>query len=348
MQAEFLSTTDDRYRELLGALPHDVYHTAAYLAHAGRHEGGRSVAFAAHDQGTTFLVPLLLRKLPGELGTPADWADATTPYGYAGPLTCGQVGAAAVEDFLRCFRAAAADRGIVSVFVRWHPLFPPPEIGAEWRTQCLGETVYLDLTRSPAELDAEVRSGHRYEIRRLEKNGFSVVMDDWSHYARFQQRYVETMQRVGARESYFFADGYFRELRDLLGRALHLGCVLAADGELAAAALFTETQGIVQYHLSATAAEFHKLSPGKLLLSHVRGWARQRGNRFFHLGGGLGAREDSLFRFKAGFSKLRARYCVSRLVVDPSRYAWLSQQWHHLHHDRAEAGEFFPCYRAAA
>ena len=65
-----------------------------------------------------------------------------------------------------------------------------------------------------------------------------------------------------------------------------------------------------------------------LMLHFVRGFMKARGNRVMHLGGGLGGAHDSLFDFKAGFSKDRQPFRTWRVVVDPVRYAELSRARH--------------------
>src|SRR5204863_2673190 len=124
----------------------------------------------------------------------------------------------------------------------------------------------------------------------------------------------KTMHRVAARENYSFSLAYFHNLREALGPLLQIASVVSPQGEVAAAALFTECCGIVQYHLSGADERFLRLAPTKLLLDDVRYWAKERGNRLFHLGGGLGAASDSLFDFKAGFSRHRGTFCTSRIV----------------------------------
>ena len=78
-------------------------------------------------------------------------------------------------------------------------------------------------------------------------------------------------------------------------------------------------------------------------LEQVRIWAKQNGFTWFHLGGGVGAAEDSLFRFKAGFAKTFRTFSVARYIHDPARYEDLVAL-------RAGAGAppapgFFPAYR---
>jgi len=69
----------------------------------------------------------------------------------------------------------------------------------------------------------------------------------------------------------------------------------------------------VQYHLSATPDGEVRSGGAKVILDEVTKWARERGSRWLHLGGGLGGSEDDpLFRFKAGFSKIRLPFKVAR------------------------------------
>lgn len=64
-------------------------------------------------------------------------------------------------------------------------------------------------------------------------------------------------------------------------------------------------------------------SPTTLETDCVRQWAKARGNRVLHLGGGVGAAKDPLFEFKAGFSPGRWRFQSLRLVSDPALYQTL-------------------------
>jgi hypothetical protein len=118
---------------------------------------------------------------------------------------------------------------------------------------------------------------------------------------------------------------------------------------VAAAGLFTGVGDIVQFHLSGTSPEFVKSGPSKLMLHRVRLWAKEAGFRWLHLGGGVGASEDSLFEFKAGFSDLREVFSSFRAVLDAERYEVLVQRWSSATGARADdPGAFFPAYRAPA
>jgi hypothetical protein len=57
-----------------------------------------------------------------------------------------------------------------------------------------------------------------------------------------------------------------------------------------------------------------------VLLDEVRRWAARRGNRLFHLGGGRGGQCDSLFDFKAAFSKQTYDFYTWKGIIEPSVY----------------------------
>lgn len=334
MLTDFLKPADFRWRQVLDAVRHDVYDLPGYAALSGEADGAEPLAFYARENDACCLVPLLRRRLPAHLHAPAGWSDAISPYGYSGALFAGDDRWA--SRAVRAFREACAARGILSVLLRLHPLLAAPEeaLAAEGEVVAHGETVWVDLTAA-----AQVRSDHRAGIRRLRREGFGVRVDDWSLYGRFQEIYAETMSRLDADSAYRFSASYFQRLAEELGAHLHLISVVAPDGAVAAAGLFTELGGVAQFHLSGTAEAYRRLAPSKLMLDAAIEWARANGNRVLHLGGGLGARQDSLFEFKAGFSPLRARFATWRMICDPARYAALSG---------GAVVESFPAYRRAA
>jgi hypothetical protein len=82
------------------------------------------------------------------------------------------------------------------------------------------------------------------------------------------------------------------------------------------------------------------MAPANAFLDEMRIMATQEGYKVFNLGGGLGSKEDSLFDFKASFSKDRRDFRVWKYVVDDVIYASLS-----LKNNVKPNCEFFPRYR---
>jgi hypothetical protein len=347
MTVGYLSTTDPRWKALLGEVSHDVYHLPEYLQLSAAYEGGEehvsAKAFYMQRDTSFCLIPLLVRSLPASLGAPPNWRDVASPYGYAAPLFRGNP--SWIDHALTTFAEDCRSRGIVSAFLRLHPLLEVPPVLSQYGDLVKhGETVYVDLSLSESELWSQTRGRLRSYINALQRSGFHSRFEDWSAYDKFVHIYRQTMARLQATDFYRFPVQYFHDLRVALGDKLHLCSVFDAHGDLACGALLTETGGIVQYHLSGSADRFLPFSPSKLMLHDVILWAKRAGHRLLHLGGGLGGQADSLLHFKAGFSPLRSEFLTYRLVFDREKYHHLCQQIE----PGTVSNNYFPQYRIIA
>jgi hypothetical protein len=349
MATELLAADDSRWRLFLERARHDTYHHPEYARVAAQYEGGEPFAFHVDDGDSALLMPLLVRELPPELGAPREWRDATSPYGYSGPIATR-----GVDDYtLRCSLASlheiARERSIVSAFIRMNPFCPVPaqafaEIGTVVNH---GPVVYVDLTKSLDQLWAETRSNHRRNITRLIRLGYSVEMDDWNSYPVFRELYRRTMERRSASAFYFFSDEYFNELREMLGDHLHLCTVRAPQGDIAASGLFMLSNGIAEYHLGGTADDHLARAPSKLMFDFVRRWAKETGASVLNLGGGVGGSAGPLQQFKTGFSEAQADFHTVRIVFDHEGYQRLVAASRQIRSVDDAHDSFFPAYRQA-
>lgn len=338
MRVELLAPGAPAWADVLRRAPHDFHHLPAYAEVAARHEGGEPVAALVRDGDARLLQPLVLRRIEGAVDL-----DAVTPYGYAGPLWCAS-SPAFVRDGTAALVEALRARGLVSMFVRLHPVLDPGPsvahaVGAVVRH---ADTVSIDL-RLPADAMWRLtRAGHRNAINRARRRGDRVRLDpEWRRLLQFAGFYRDAMRRVGAGRGYLFGDDYFLGLRRALGAHGHFAVVEIA-GEVAAAGIFSEVDGLVQWHLSADDPRFRSEQPTKTLLHHMRIWGHERGHHTLHLGGGIGAEEDMVHRFKTGFSPQRHPFHTWRVVIDRERYRELCA----ARGVEADERSFFPAYRA--
>lgn len=351
MTGEFITTTDQRWGEFLAEVSHDFYHLPEYVDFAARHEGGVATAFLGREGEQALLIPLLLRRVPEELGGLSTWRDASSPYGYPSPLLHPSAKPHQARHLLHAFLRCSRESHIIAVFLRFHPLLPNPlpefcELGTVIRH---GQTVWIDLRAEGESLWRSTRENHRRGITALRQGGFQARLDHQSDWPAFVAVYAATMARLHADSFYFFPENYFRDLGAALGERLHLCTILSPQNEVAAAGLFTAVNGIVQYHLGGTAEPYLHQAPSKLMFDHMRNWARDNGQRLFHLGGGVGGRDDTLFRFKAGFSRTTADFHTCRMVIDHGHYGWLNRRFRQQQEATTEIDEdFFPLYRGAA
>jgi dTDP-4-amino-4,6-dideoxygalactose transaminase len=327
---------------------YDFHHLPQYHRVEERRLNAIAHLFTYCEGDYLIALPLLLRSagevLPG-------WNDATSVYGYGGPVASHErIPEPVVRNFHAAVRAALVERRVTAAFSRLHPLIAQRDLLSglgECRTS--GQTVSIDLTMSLAEQRAQYRRSNKSLINRQRREAvLTCVYDQEKRYlSEFVSIYEETMRRVNAAHIYFFAKDYFSELARELGSMLHL-FVAIIGGQAAAAGLITVCDGTVQYHLGGTRSEFLKLSPMTLIFDTVRLWASEIGARAFHLGGGVGAKEDSLFHYKIGFSDRRHNFGTWRWVVVPEIYQELCERQarrNELQGLEPASADYFPAYR---
>lgn len=315
-EAGLIGPDDERWTQALARVDHDVYHLPEYVRLDAGRSGGTPVAFHYTDGDRIVLLPLVLRPIPD-----TDQLDATSPYGYPGPVSNAPPDDEAFwSSACRALTEVLCARGVVTAFIRLHPLLtaPLPALSGVGTVVHHGQTVALDLTLTPEQMWSQTGRTHRNQINKSRRADVSIVVDDWDRLESWIGTYHANMRRVGATGFYFFEPGYFHGLRAALGPRLHLAVALA-DDEVLGGNLFFEHGGIMHTHLQSTRDGDIRYAD-KLLYDEIRRWGRDRGNRVFHIGGGLGGESDSLFRFKASFGAGRHDFHTWRVVADPAAF----------------------------
>lgn len=354
INSQVISLSNPLWSKTLQVLRHDIYHLPEYMHIEAIRNNAEPEAILIVDNDNIFFVPYLLRRcsklFEENLLTPEIF-DVVSPYGYPGILLNDS--AYSKFDFLNLALAQLLNilqaKGVCSAFFRLHPILNQGfnEILSSDICKINGGTVSIDLMLSEAEIWQHTRAEHRNHINRAKRAGFKAkIVKFEDHISEFICLYKETMNRVNAKEVYYFDEDYFNKLATL-NEKIHLG-IVELDGQVTCAVVLTEAGGIVQYHLGGTKNEFLKQSPSKLMFDYVRFWAKERGNKVFHLGGGVGGSKDSLYHFKAGFSRERNNFLTLRLIADEEKYRYLvnlQAKALNTEADELVKNDFFPAYR---
>jgi len=244
-----------------------------------------------------------------------DWE---TPYGYGGPLTDAAISADSKRLFEREISEYCRENGIVSQFVRFHPLLRNYEVMPEViESRYLKDTIYIDTSDRDL-IVKNMDTKNRNMVRKARKNGVVIVRKEIEDFEDFIRMYQETMKKNGAEDYYTFERTYFESLAAMKENA----CILYAmyEGQPISGSILYFNDRFMHYHLSGSHTEFRKYSPGNLLLYEAACLANEKGITRFHLGGGMEA-EDSLFGFKKQFNKNgRAKFVVGRTIFDRRKY----------------------------
>ena len=172
MRAQLLDVAAQQWRAFLSETLHDFYHLPAYVALCAAQERGEPRALFVEDGRRRVLLPLIVRDIPR-----SNRHDATSPYGYPGPLACGTDDPGFLSEGLAAGMATLREAGIVSVFVRLHPLLnssPPEGIG---EVVLHGDTVSVDLVLPWTTIWAQTRHNHRRDIAKAVRSGLVARMD---------------------------------------------------------------------------------------------------------------------------------------------------------------------------
>ena len=370
MHFNILDTNNIQWRETLTLIKHDIYQLPEYVDLEANRTNTIPQAFLAIENDKIFFVTYLIRSCQDIINKCSDLLspeqrsssftteifDAISPYGYSGIL----LNEAAKQDSNFCnlalekFRNCLQEKNICSVFIRLHPI-----LNKNWHQIFTsdtflenGTTVSIDLTPTREEIWSQTKSSHRNKINRCTKKfGLTATITNFSQkIAEFCQLYEETMARVIAQDIYYsFNKKYFQQMASAIGDHLYLCLVNAPSGEIVSAGLYTECGGIIQAAFGGISNNFVKQSPSILEIDTVRWWAKEQGYQYLHLGGGVGGSEDSVYKFKAGFSPLRHTFLTLRIICDRNKYNYLvnlKAQTANISAEKLENSNFFPAYRS--
>lgn len=317
---------------------YDCYHTFEY--HAISKQMDEIPKLLVYRSNKTLIaLPILMRPIPN-----TEFFDCTSVYGYPGPIFNK---ATYEEDFIvfqQCLESYFLSKKVISVFSRLNPFIENQENALQTLgyIEELGDVVNIDLTKDidlQRQLFSKTTKRYLNKSRRICYTKKSQLEED---ILTFIDLYYENMDRVNAKKSYYFDREYFiRMLESKEFKAEVIYAVLQETDEIISAAMMMKTNDIVQYHISGTKNDYLHLTPIRLLLDEIRIDGTHEGYKYFNLGGGLGSEEDSLFQFKASFSKDFKTFKVWKYVVNPSIYNKLAKQ----NSVESDDVSFFPKYR---
>ncbi len=313
----------------------DVYYRSGYACASEAAGHGKAIGLLLAAQRIQVLVPLLLRPLsdlPFAAGEPG--FDAATPYGYGGLLPLSEME-----------RPAEADvNSLLDVLQQW---CRDPQ-----------QATLLHYRLPTVAVDLAPWDSARQRIAGLHRNRRAALNDarrclgvSWSGsdvplpeaLALFQPIYEQRMACLNASSYYFFPFEYYASLAE--GLSNNLAVALAwLDQKLVGAALFLVDRQFAHYHLTGSNEDGRKYEADTLLVNAGAHWARERGCRFLHLGGG--GDSNGLYRYKRSFGGDVYRYHTLDVIADESRYRNLVERRLRYESVPQIRQGFFPQYRA--
>ena len=317
---------------------YDFYHTYDY--HHIELKSYQTPTLLKYSQDDfTIALPLLIQKIEG-----TSYYDATSVYGYAGPISNNLPNDFDNSEFIERLKLYFKNHQIIAVFSRLNPYINNQKsiLNNYGNLTQQGSVVNIDITLNTDIQRQNYQSRLKTHVNKSRRNCDIKKATSKEDVQEFINIYYENMKRVNAEDSYFFDKNYFLEI--LNSTDFESEILLAIDKQtkqIIAGSMFITTNDIVQYHLSGCKNDFLHLMPIKLLIDEMRLIATERKLHFLNLGGGLGSNNsDTLFRFKSSFSKDFKDFYLWKLIVNKTVYDSLVQN-----NNVKEDVSYFPKYR---
>lgn len=304
----------------------DVYNSDAYLLAASLLQPEGELHVLRHGEA---VVPLIVRPLPDNCDP---GRDSISPYDFAGPALNGEC----ARQVWAALATWARQRGVVTVFLRFHPFFGEAEAWSGLEGLAIrrsANNIVIELTDA-AEMLPTFKPTVRRDLRVARREGVEIEFApiNSAGLEEFVSLYRQTMHRVEASAFYRFPQAFFDRLAEDLHKVFSLATARINCRAVASSLILLEG-ATAYYYLTGFDYDARQTRPMNMLVYETACRLYAMGFERFHLGGG----SPGLRAFKERFGSKRVPYFVGRGVFDRARYAELS---------RGRAGDFFPAYRA--
>jgi len=327
---------------------YDVYWLSGYVKAFQIHGDGEPLLFHYEDGNFCGINVVMKRdigkdkQLEGEVDE-GSWFDLVTPYGYGGWLVEGN---GDMDGLFSDYGEWCRRHHIVSEFVRYHPVIENHRYSEDsYHVLPLGSTIAMDLS-SPETIWSNFTSQNRNKIKKAVKAGVVIYNGRYPEiYEKFRAVYNGTMDKDHADSYYYFGNAFYESILQDLGAE---GQVFYAelDGKVIAASIMLASNGKLNYHLSGSLKEYQKMAPTNLLLYKAALWGCANGCKTFHLGGGVGSHEDSLYEFKKSFNRSGSyQFYIGKKIYDEGEYKKLCEIRNIEYEKQALDEGYFPAYR---
>ena len=266
------------------------------------------------------LMPFLLREVPYK-DQETTYYDVTSPYGYSGPLFNENLSRGYLILFWEAVDAWYREHHIVSEFIRF---------SLNHNFQFYSGTLVPTLTNVKGKLLEEQAQWNQFKqkVRNNYRKSFGhnlqvqFLCKDITNadILVFYDIYIQTMNRIGAEDEYFYSLEYFKKVIQL-SQGNFVIVFVHKDNIAISAELILIAGDTLYSYLGGTLADYFYCRPNDFLKIEVMKWARDKGFKYYLLGGGR-MDNDSLYHYKKSFFPYDKDviYYTGRKIVNEAMY----------------------------
>ncbi len=268
-----------------------------------------------------------------------DYFDLSSLYGYGGFCIQGD-GYQKLNDDYDKF---CIDSGFISEITRFHLSYDAHKVFSG-KVEYVQKNVVLNLEPSSDELFMGFEHKVRKNIKKSLGYELEVKIDTLGEdIEHFMEMYYSTMDRTGAKKSFYFSKEFFNELNKMKNNFIYIYAL--HDNKIISAELVLYGSHNCYSFLGGTNMEYSHMRPNDFLKWEIINWAKQQGLKQFVLGGGYGG-EDGIFKYKKAFAPTGiVDFYIGKKVFAEDKYNKLiSLREKDELFDKSSS--FFPLYRS--
>ena len=326
----------DEYLEKIDT--RDVQYSCNYIKLFADYEQGQGLLCIYEDENGLVYYPFIKKSIDN-----TKYFDITGPYGYGGPLyKVIKNQYELIKEFRKEFDKYCNENNIISEFIRFHPLLDNHKYLQEHLEVLeIKKIVYIDLTKSEEEIFSNYKSSNRRAIKKALRETVEVFKDN-NKFQDFKEIYENTMDRNNAMDYYYFNDSFFKKINSTMINNINYYYSQRED-KIISTELVLYSSDFAHSYLGGTLSEFFQYRPNNLLKHEIILDCKNRGIKYFILGGGYSA-NDGLFNYKLTFNPMGIRsFYIGKKIHNSSIYKNLIKEI--FKEEEMENVNYFPLYR---
>lgn len=265
--------------------------------------------------------------------------DLISPYGYGGFK--GKI--SDYKGLNRAYNEYCFRKNYVCEFVRF-------ELLDEYRehydgcTETRMHNIVRDLSLSMGQIWMDFRAKVRKNVNRANSYKLRIVIDNTGKYLKdFLHIYYSTMERANAKKEYYFSEGFYETINLMSDNVMYF-YVLYKEKVISAELIIYGTENAYSY-LGGTDSDFFELRPNDFLKYEIIKWCKEKGLKYFVLGGGYGM-DDGIFQYKKNLAPNGiVDFYIGHKIFDESVYDMLVKLKEEKNPE-CRRSNYFPVYRA--
>lgn len=315
---------------------------------------GKAYLFFYGDEDNYIVYPFFKREINNLpffklVDSKDNYYDITSPWYFGGPLIFSDKNTEQnlFENFLDELHSYCIENNIITEFSRFHPTLKNHTqlMSFESGVEKLYDVWYIDLRQNEEVIWKNFKKSCRNAITAAQRRNVKIrCSNNTEDIQSFYNLYIQTMNKIGVEEFYFFEFNFFEKLFAILKDNLILFTASFEEKPIAAS-LFLFKYGIVHYWLSGSDANYRNLYPNNLLLYKAILWAKEQDNNLFLL---MGGSSPELRKFKSSFSTTAADFYIHKKVHNEAMYKLLCEKKikYNKENDITKFNQnYFPMYR---